>query len=560
MLNEQERELILTTADDTWRKLVHEGGTNLFTEEVLGVNNDAHHREWYGVLDDKRYKRIALAAPRGHTKSTSVSVHYPLKLIEEDRNIRILLVGNAEAQPQSFLREIKQHIERDQSYVDFAGQLKPKIPEKWTDREIMISRPRVDLKDPTISTVGVGGTILSKRVDVIICDDILSPENTRTFDARQKLKQWFYEVLLPILVPGGRVIFVGTIWHPDDLLSEILKDPSWDYRRKYKAVIEWPKNMNLWEDWYKIRMEGTIESKERSDLFLQENAEQMHEGMKLLWPKRVIGDRAFGFSFEDLYLIYRSNRIAFEKAYQNNIISREDQKFKEEWLERAKMRGANYRLVKEISPDQRKEFKALTGGIDLAAGEDEQDDDNAMLSLGLRRLDDMVQLLGIDRGKFTPKAWRNTISERSDGFKHDRILVESNAYQVSLKRDLAEKNLPIAAFTTGGEKFDPYIGVESLALLFENDRIILPYDKEDPYTIALVDQLVDELRQFPVGHTGDTAMALWFAYTAMRDLAGKGGQSGFFSMVQSDIEKAKSTTAPSNLSGWVSLARRQQGG
>ena len=129
-----------------------------------------------------------------------------------------------------------------------------------------------------------------------------------------------------------------------------------------------------------------------------------------------------------------------------------------------------------------------------------------------------------------------------------------------MKRDLAEKNLPIAAFTTGGEKFDPYIGVESLALLFENDRIILPYDKEDPYTIALVDQLVDELRQFPVGHTGDTAMALWFAYTAMRDLAGKGGQSGFFSMVQSDIEKAKSTTAPSNLSGWVSLARRQQGG
>jgi len=143
-------------------------------------------------------------------------------------------------------------------------------------------------------------------------------------------------VLLPVLVPGGRIIFVGTAWHPQDLLNEILGDPSWDYRKKFQAVIQWPCHIELWEQWYALRFAGTAESATGAAAFLAANKEAMHEGCQILWPEY--------FSFEQLYLLYRSNRIAFEKAYQNNIISREDQKFKEEWLERAKLRGANLRL------------------------------------------------------------------------------------------------------------------------------------------------------------------------------------------------------------------------
>jgi hypothetical protein len=263
--------------------------------------------------------------------------------------------------------------------------------------------------------------------------------------------------------------------------------------------------------------------------------------------------------FVTLYLTWRRNRVAFEKAYQNNIVSREDQKFKEEWLSAALERGANYRLIKKLSADQRKEMKVLTAGIDLAAGEDEQSDDNAMASLGLRRLDDMVQLLNLERGKFSPAEWRKTIVEREVDIKHDRILVESNAYQVAMKRDLADKNLPIVAFNTGGEKFDPYIGVESLAILFENNRIILPSDKSDPETIAKIDQLVDELRAFPVGHTGDSAMAFWFAYTALRDLTQGSGQSGFLQLMSKDMQTLKENQGkPAGLAGWKAIADKQK--
>lgn len=539
----------MKTIDKVWRQEVKKRGLDFFTQEVLGFKNVPYQTEWYNVLDNKKYLKILTVAPRNHIKSTAFTVNYPLYRIEEDHNIRILIVTNTATQGQAFLREITSRIERDQTYVDFAGQLKPAVPDRWTSTEIIIDRDRTDIKDPTISTVGVGGTILSKRADEIICDDILSPENTRTVEQRQKLKEWFYQVLLPVLRPGGRIIFVGTVWHPQDLIAELMKDGAWDYRKKFQAVISWPTHMELWDEWYAIRMRGEDFAGE-AEKFFKDNYERMHEGVEMLWKER--------WPFVLMYEIYRSNRVSFEKSYQNNIISREDQKFKEEWMDRAKERGKNLRLYRGLEPDMLKEYKVRTGGIDSAAGEDEQDDDNAMITLGVRRLDDMVQLLGLERGKFSPKEWRSTITDVFGGFKHDRIVVESNGYQVALKRDLGDKNLPVVAFHTGGEKMDPFIGVESLAILFENDRIILPYDQTDPYTVQMVDQLVDELRQFPVGHTGDSAMALWFAYTALRDLMSK-QTSGFFQMIKSDLEKAQAAQREGNgIAYWKKVTDQQR--
>lgn len=535
--------------EEAWKKLNRED-LNLFTEEVLGFSNAPHQKEWYSILNDKKLKRIVVAAPRGHTKTTCFSVNYPLHEIAVNPNVRILLVSNAESQAQSFLREVSTRIEKDENYIEFAGKLKPDTPDKWTGREIIVNRSKFNLKDPTISTVGMGGTILSKRADIIICDDVLNFENTRTFEQRQKIKDWFYQVLLPVLAPGGRVIFVGTVWHAQDLLHELLADASFDYRKKFKAVIQEPDNADLWQQWYTIRMIGTAESRDEALAFYEANKEEMFKGSQVLWEDY--------FTYDMLYLLKRQNSVAFEKAYQNNIISREDQKFKEEWLERAKQRGANLRLLRGLTPDQRQEYKAVTQGIDLAASEKEQADDNALVTLGANRIDDMVQLLSLERGKYSPAEFRKLIAERASNMTPDRMIVETNGYQNALKRDLAEYNLPIVGYTTGGEKFDPYIGVESLAILFENDRIILPYDKSDPYTVQLVDMLVDELRAFPVGHTGDSAMAFWFAYTALRDiLTSDSNQSGFFQMVKQDLQAMKEKGNKSAIHNWKNLAAQQ---
>jgi hypothetical protein len=100
--------------------------------------------------------------------------------------------------------------------------------------------------------------------------------------------------------------------------------------------------------------------------------------------------------------------------------------------------------------------------------------------------------------------------------------------------------------------------VESLAILSENECIIIPSDPTAPRTSALAQQLVDGLRQFPYGHTDDSVMAFWFAYIAIRDLAAS--QPGFFSFMKDQAQQlqAKGAAAsPANLKAWTEIARSQ---
>jgi hypothetical protein len=514
--------------------------TALMSEIILGFKNPPHIKEWYDILDNKAYKKIVIAAPRSSAKSTCVSVNFPLNEIVRNCNIRILIVSNTLDQAQLFLREIKGRIERDPKYREYAGDLVPRYPEKWTDREIIINRTNLELKDATISTVGMGGSILTRRADLIICDDILNPENTRTPEQRTKVKTWFYEVLMPVLEPGGRLIFIGTIWHPNDLLSELLEDPSYDFRKKYKAIISDSKRKDLWDKWVELMAKDKREAKK----FLEEHRKEMYEGVKVLWEERL--------PYELLYLLRKENYVAFQKMYQNEIVSGEESKFKEEWIEKAKEMGKNYRLVRHPPPDLN--LKMITQGVDLAISQKSLADDTVVLTLG-KLPDDRFIILNIERGKFTPAETRSIIREQFEAFKPIQIRVENVAYQEAMRRDLADMSLPVKGYKTGSEKFDEFVGIDSIAVLMENERLILPYDKTDPRTIFLIDQLCDEMRQFPSGHTGDSLMALWFAYTAMRDIS-KG--QGFFEYMK-ETEKELKEKKGMNLQDWYELYRKQFG-
>ena len=96
--------------------------------------------------------------------------------------------------------------------------------------------------------------------------------------------------------------------------------------------------------------------------------------------------------------------------------------------------------------------------------------------------------------------------------------VETVGYQESMKRDLEDKSLPVRGHRTGSEKWDSAIGVNSLAILAEQGRLILPNDKTDARTRDLIGKLTSEMRAFPDGHTGDSLMALWFSYLEMTEL------------------------------------------
>lgn len=488
---------------------------------MLGFNNAGHQNEWCSVLGNKkRYKRIVDAAPRNHSKSTEFSVNYPLWEIADDSNVRILLVSGVDSQSASFLREIKGRIERDQSYVDFAGQLKPPMPEKWTDKEIILKRTRTDIKDPTISTTSVEGTILSKRADIIICDDLLNFENTRTPEQRQKIKDWFNLVLLPVLEPKtGRLIVVGTIWQVGDLMEDLLKDPTFDFRKRYQAIIKEPGDgtpqKSLWEQWCSLFVEERDDNRERAEAFRDEHRTEMDAGIEVLWPQR--------FSYDELYMLRYSDPYAFARAYMNDPASRPSQKIKREWIERALKRGAKLKLQDE--PHLKPEYVDLTTyGLDLAISQESSSDDTCGLVLDKTQYDWEGNKAGtyivrnIKRGKMTAGETRALVTTDFYAIRPHGIRVETVAYQEAMARDLNDAGIPVKGHRTGSEKWDSAVGVNSIALMLEHDQLVLPSDPHDARTKELVGKLVAEMLAFPEGHTGDSLMALWFAYLEMMEL------------------------------------------
>jgi len=503
---------------------------SVFIEEVIGLENAPFHNEIDDILSDPLYKRICIAVARDHGKSTHLSIAYPLWEIAKNHNLRILLVSSTASIASSFLREILNHIEGNPRYQMWARAMNPRgvVPkqgkrtkrdEKWAGSAITIEREALVIKDPTINAVGLFGSILSKRADIIIMDDVVNQQNSETEDQRKKIIDWVYTTVMPVLNPEGRFIYLGNTWHADDLVSHLLKDPQIDYKKKLGAIISEPKNKELWQKWASFRLNESVDLKERLRLtseFYEANKTLMDEGVKVLWPER--------HDYGSLYLKRLANSYAFARMYQCDPSANPNQKFKEEWLDKAKVRGRDLRLQDE--PRQGLIMEVTASGLDLAISEKETADDTCLFTLDRVKVGNGVIQPGdyiirnINRGKKSPNDVRKMVQEHNIKVRPLGIRVESVAYQEAMVRDLADicglDN--VRGYHTGGEKFDPDIGVNSLAILLELGKLIIPYDLNDAKTVELCSQLVNEMRNWPEGHTGDSLMALWFAFSEIRDL------------------------------------------
>ena len=502
---------------------------SFFVEEVIGFRNEKFHNDFDDVISNPNYKKIAFAAPRGTGKSNHTSTAYPLWEMAKNHNLRILVVSNATTLASGFVGQMLDAIDRNPKYQQFSKFCDPKgigvIPkmrsvvkkqERWSSSAFTIDRDDLNIKESTVQAVGLFGSILSKRADIIIADDVINQQNSESEEQRRKVKDWFYTTILPCLVPGGRVIYVGNVWHADDLISNLLKDPQFDYRRSMKSIISEPVNRKLWQDWADIRLDEQLAPEVRNsnaDRFYETNRTEMDEGIEVLWPSR--------FPYKDLYLSRMANPYSFARMYQCDPSERPDQRIKNEWLEEAIRKGQDLALQDE--PRKGMRMALTTAGLDLAISLKKGSDDTVFLTLdkveygeGEIRTGDFV-IRNITRGKMTPNQVHDMVKEKYSAISHAGIRVESVAYQESMVIELEDFGFPVRGYHTGGEKFDPGMGVNMIALKLEQGKFVIPYSRNDAHTMDECSKLMNEMRSWPDGHTGDSLMALWFAISEMNE-------------------------------------------
>lgn len=224
-----------------------------FGEYVFGHVAAAHHQEMVDFIRECRRDGVngLVLEPRGFAKSTWGNTVNNSHWIGNEPDIRLGLFSKSADHAAAFSRGIRWTLERNERYIEVMGALQGDT--KWTDTEWLRKGSRWQGSQyATLYSQGVGGQIVSKRFDVIFCDDILDGENTATREQMTKTEDWFWQTLYPCLAPDGVAIVVGTRWAEGDLY-ETLIDKGWRVMKRSALIPgKGAKMASLWPELWPV--------------------------------------------------------------------------------------------------------------------------------------------------------------------------------------------------------------------------------------------------------------------------------------------------------------------
>jgi len=276
------------------------------------------------VLDKPESSTLALAAPRGESKSTYVSLIFLIWCLAYRRKRYAVLIMDTYEQAAVHLEAIKAELERNPRLgVDF-----PDLTGKgrvWNEGVIVT---RTSLK---VHARGGGQKVRGLkhgpyRPDLVVLDDIENDENVQNPKQRDKLQGWLNKAVENLGEAGEKtdILYVGTILHYDSVLVRTQANPLWQSVTFY-AINRWPDNMTLWDRWEEILHN---DGERAADLFYQKNRMTMEAGAEVSWPEK-----------RPLYFLmktrFRVGHDAFDSEFQNDPVSG-DRTFTELtfWVER----------------------------------------------------------------------------------------------------------------------------------------------------------------------------------------------------------------------------------
>lgn len=191
------------------------------------------HREGWSLYCSTALA-AAIAAPRGHAKSTAFTHDYVLANVCFRIESYIILVGASEEKAIEHLQDISNELHENEDLIrDF------KIKEFVQDTKSDIIVECLDGHQFRIVARGAeqkirGTKWRGKRPGLIIGDDLEDDEQVENKDRRRKFRRWFFRACKQALRRGGRIRVHGTILHQDSLLNRLMRNKSWK-SKCYKA-------------------------------------------------------------------------------------------------------------------------------------------------------------------------------------------------------------------------------------------------------------------------------------------------------------------------------------
>ncbi len=460
--------------DDIWHKgiLKNQAPLTLKTIKTIGKADGS---------------RRAVAAPRGHAKSTSLTFKGSMHASLYEYKHYLIIVSDSSEQAEGFLENIKIEFEDNPFIAEDFGLLVGKV---WRGN-VLLTRSNVK-----IEALGSGKKIRGRkhrhyRPDLIILDDIENDENIRTPEQRKKLENWFFKAVSKAGDYYTDIIIIGTLLHYDSLLAKCLKTPNYQ-SIKYKAVARFSSDIAHWDEWEKIYTDLSNPERERDALaYFEAHKAEMLEGTSVLWEEKN--------SYYKLMTIKVSDGdSSFNSELQNEPINPEDCIFNEEWFE----------FYNEAEIDFKDPVFDFFGFVDPSLGKTKKSDPSAIITLAKNRSTGYMYVVDADIMRRHPDKIITDILSKARFLKtfygrgYKKFGAETNQFQWFLKEEIAKASAKAGIYLPLEEvnqNTDKTMRIQTLQPDIKNKYIL--FNKRHR-------TLLEQLYHFPMGAHDDGPDAL----------------------------------------------------
>lgn len=458
--------------------------------------------------------------PPEHGKTTTFE-NYACYKLAQNAGFRFLVASENQGIARKINGRVMNRMDPLGPTQDYVRDFGPFVPQTgggnstlrqpWTDTRFRIYGAREsDERNYSMEAVGVGGSIVSARCDQLHVDD---PQSTRTLSRSEGITTWFRQDALSRPAESGITTVCGTRVGDGDMFEELLEDRGLDDILKV------------------IRFPAIITDNESGT-------------QKPLWEKNPDDPEGMGHTLESLDRMRRKagDDVWDRNWMQNPGLSRKGKgTFTQSAVEPCQDELRS--LEHHVGDEGENEGAIVYVGLDPALGSK-----NCVIACEVFATESGSKLIvrkirediGFERNEQIMDSldsvvrWANLTGNVTD------VVIEDKNFQLGLKNDERMEEMSrrhgfqLRGHTTGWSKYDPDIGIASMASSFIRQEIILPW-ADDQLTRHEIGELKRQLYAWKPGARGnklrqDRVMALWFVWmlwqSRRKSLAGVGSDRG----------------------------------
>lgn len=206
------------------------------------------HKEILTFLQDEADNGIVYW-PREHSKTTWVSLIYPIWNQAYKKRRFQMLLSETDKQVMRILRNIRRAVTNTNGrYTRLIADFGPELALESHNAHELIFATRGQIAGSSHGSSDRGASDEEQRPDLVIGDDIENIKTVATADQRDQTQEWWESEIIPMMdSERGRALWVGTMLHEDAAMAREASSGGYHVIRK-SAVISEPANTALWNE------------------------------------------------------------------------------------------------------------------------------------------------------------------------------------------------------------------------------------------------------------------------------------------------------------------------